>query len=64
MVLKEYPPSLCGALATSFWHTLRDLPVNATVEIPGTFFQTCSSMDVQTYSDELGPDYAGGAVRS
>ena len=64
MVLKEYPPSLCGALATSFWHTLSRLPVCASVEIPGIFFQTCSSMDVKVYSEELGPDYAGGAVHS
>lgn len=64
MILKEYPPSLCGALATSFWHTLRDLPVDATVEIPDIFVQTCSSMIVKSYSDEIGPDYAGGAVFS
>jgi len=63
MVLKEYPPGLCGALATSFWQTLRNLPVDATVEIPGSFFQTCASMCVQTYSDVIGPDFAGGAVR-
>ena len=64
MVLKEYHPSLCGALATSFWHSLSNLPVCASVEIPGIFFDTCSSMNVKVYSDELGPDYAGGAVHS
>ena len=63
MVLKEYPPGLCGALATSFCQRLGGLPVDDSVEIPGEFFRTCASMSVKMYSEVIGPDYAGGASR-
>ena len=62
MVLKEYPPAFCGALASSFWHSLKDFPMDADVQIPSEFFDLCSSMMVQEYGDEIGPDYAGGAL--
>lgn len=57
---KSTPPAFCGALATNFWHTLRDFPLDADVQIPSEFLDTCSSMLVQDYGDELGPDFAGG----
>ena len=60
-VLKEYPPALCGALATSFVQTLSSIPVDATVQIPCNFVERCSSMDCKVYSEEMGPDFAGGA---
>lgn len=61
MVLKEYPPAFCGALATSFWHALQGFPMNPEVQIPGDFFALCSSMLIQEFGDEIGPDFAGGA---
>ena len=60
MVLKEYPPALCGAIAASFWHSLSLLPVDASVKVPCEFFQLCSTMVVQEYGDTMGPDFAGG----
>ena len=59
-VLKEYPPALCGAIATSFMQTLCTVPVSA-VQIPCNFFARCSTMECKVYSEELGPDFAGGA---
>jgi len=60
MILKEYPPALCAALASAFWHALSQRPILANVQIPSDFFTICASMIVKTYSDALGPDYAGG----
>jgi hypothetical protein len=60
MILKEYPPALCAALASAFWHALCQRPILANVQIPSEFFTICASMDVKMYSDALGPDYAGG----
>ena len=59
MTLKEYPPALCGALATAFGHFLDSCPIDAHVQIPEHFTATCSTMHVQQYGDAVGPDYAG-----
>ena len=62
MVLKEYPPALCGAIASSFRCSLESFPIDAGVQIPCEFFETCASMLVEQFGTELGPDFAGGAL--
>ena len=60
MILKEYPPAMCAALASAFWQAMCQRPILANVQIPSDFFAICASMDVKVYSDAIGPDYAGG----
>ncbi|CAL1169385.1 unnamed protein product [Cladocopium goreaui] len=62
MILKEYPPALCGALASAFMHELDAFPIDIEVQVPPSFRAACVNMQVQTYGTELGPDFMGGKV--
>eukprot|EP00435_Cladocopium_sp_Y103_P022598 s1873_g5.t1 len=62
MFLKEYPPALCGAIASAFGHSIFLQPLDASVQAPREFVDRCAAMLVQEFGDELGPDYAGGKI--
>ena len=58
MPLKEYPPSLCRALAMSFASAASELEVDAEVCIDQEFWGHCRTMIVDKFDQCLGPDYA------
>lgn len=57
--LKEYPTALCFALASCFFHQIREIPVAASTDPADHFLTLCQSLIVQAYSDHLGRDFAG-----
>eukprot|EP00435_Cladocopium_sp_Y103_P044071 s1250_g12.t1 len=60
--LKEYPPALCGALASASGHAIRSLPLDASVQASEEFFGRCQAMLIQEYGEAIGPDFAGGRI--
>lgn len=56
--LKEYPPAMCRALACSFCEALRVCQVCAD-DVTDGFLATCKELEVSSYSDTFGPDFAG-----
>jgi len=57
--LKEYPPALCFALASCFFHHINKVPVAASTESADHFLDMCQSLLVQSFSDHIGRDFAG-----
>ena len=54
MILKEYPPALCSALAAAFGHFMDTISIDAHVQVVSQHFQdTCSAMHVQRRSDRI-----------
>ena len=56
--LKEYPPALCAALAASTVTAVTSHPIEP-FEIDAQFLSQRLSMDVGTFSEFIGPDFAG-----
>ena len=57
--LKEYPPSLCKALAESFAAAVMRAETDPTICICTDFWSKCKSMVVTDYGQYIGPDFAG-----
>ena len=57
--LKEYPPALCFAFASCFFHHLQGISVTACTEEADHFLSMCQSLLVQSYSAHFGQDFAG-----
>ncbi len=57
--LKEYPPAMCKALAEGFFTCLADCHVKCKEAISEQFLSTCELMEVTTWGNHYGPDYAG-----
>ncbi|CAL1149915.1 unnamed protein product [Cladocopium goreaui] len=57
--LKEYPPALCFALASCFFHHIVKVPVAARTEPADHFLDLCQSLLVQSFSEHIGRDFAG-----
>ena len=58
--LKEYAPAMCHALANSFLAAFDTCDVTATEQdIPPSFLALCRSMQVDTFGEFVGQDYAG-----
>ena len=58
-ILKEYPPSLCKALAVSFLHCIHECPVDDSGSLPPPhFISTCAAMECTEYGTEFGHDFA------
>lgn len=57
--LKEYPPALCKSISKSLFDAIASRPVsNSAVELPYEFMQTCKSMNLTSYGETLGADFA------
>lgn len=56
--LKEYPPAMCRALACSFCEALHACQVCAE-DMPEGFLAICKELEVSSYGDTFGPDFAG-----
>ena len=57
-VLKEYPPAMSRALAVAMLSSLNCRPFDATIFLEEEFLLQCSRMDIQTFSDTMGKDFA------
>ena len=58
-VLKEYPPAMCGALASSFRHELDQVQTKAGGDPTAQDLALWASLEVTSYSAHIGADYAG-----
>lgn len=56
--LKEYPPAMSRALASSFVRNLTACPFEETVQLDETFVQKCAAMDTKSFSLTIGRDFA------
>ena len=56
-ILKEYPPAMCGALASSFRRAIDRIPTTAGVEPTATDVTLWESLTVTQYSTHFGADY-------
>ena len=57
--LKEYPPAMSRALATSFVKTLSSCPFGELVQMEEAFAERCNAMDIKSYGAKIGRDFAG-----
>ena len=57
-IFKEYPPAMCGALASSFRREIDQILTKAGVEPTDADVARWESLTVTTYSSHLGADYA------
>ena len=56
--LKEYPPAMCRALACSFCEALLECRVCAE-DVSEEFITICKELEISSYGDTFGPDFAG-----
>ncbi|CAL1135276.1 unnamed protein product [Cladocopium goreaui] len=57
--LKEYPPAMSRALASSFVKTLSARQFGETAQLEEAFVQKCVAMDIKSYGTRIGQDFAG-----
>lgn len=57
-VLKEYPPALCGGLASGFLHSLSAHPISSDVGSDDEFRRRALSMIATPDGACIGPDFA------
>ena len=57
--LKEYPPAMSRALASSFVKTLSASQFGETVQLDEAFVQKCVAMDIKSFGTRIGQDFAG-----
>ena len=57
-ILKEYPPSMCHALAVAFRQGIDALPIEVTKEPMASDVKRWQSLQCTTYSSHLGQDFA------
>ena len=57
-VLKEYPPSMCQAIACSFVRGFDFCPVDPDILPPKDFIDLCLPMECTEFGDKIGKDFA------
>ncbi|CAL1167790.1 unnamed protein product [Cladocopium goreaui] len=57
--LKEYPPAMSRALASSFVRTLSACQFEETVQLDEAFVKKCAAMDTKSFGTKIGMDFAG-----
>jgi hypothetical protein len=57
--LKEYPPALCGGLSQAFVAAHRAHATDAAFQVSHEFYSRCLNMEVTSFGDVIGRDYAG-----
>ena len=57
--LKEYPPALCGGLSEAFFAVHRAHATSTALGFSHEFHSRCSHMEVTSFGDVIGRDYAG-----
>jgi hypothetical protein len=58
-VLKEYPPSMCQAIARTFISVFDECPVDTDMpDPPKAFTERCLSMECTEYGTRIGADFA------